>query len=65
MVDEDDQGGVSAITFTTIMPGKFIVFEGLDRSGKSTQVDVLVKRLESEGRQVILRKFPGGLEWHA
>ena len=39
--------------------GAFIVFEGLDRSGKSTQVARLVSRLENEGKNVRLQKFPG------
>ena len=34
--------------------GKFIVLEGLDRSGKSTQVEKLVKKLDAR-----LQKFPG------
>lgn len=34
--------------------GKFIVLEGLDRSGKSTQVERLVKKLDAK-----LQKFPG------
>ncbi|WRT64072.1 thymidylate kinase [Kwoniella shivajii] len=38
--------------------GAFIVFEGLDRCGKSTQVSKLVERLEREGRKARLQKFP-------
>ncbi|ORY32847.1 thymidylate kinase-domain-containing protein [Naematelia encephala] len=38
--------------------GAFIVFEGLDRSGKTTQVQRLVQRLEADGRAVRLQKFP-------
>ena len=39
--------------------GRFIVLEGLDRSGKSTQVQALVNKLsEGEGRAVS-QKFPG------
>jgi dTMP kinase len=39
--------------------GAFIVLEGLDRSGKSTQVDRLIERLRSNGKEVRLQKFPG------
>jgi len=39
--------------------GAFIVLEGLDRSGKSTQVDRLIARLEQEGRRARVQKFPG------
>lgn len=42
------------------MRGKFIVFEGLDRSGKTTQVDRLCKKSEQDG-PVRLQKFPGEL----
>ena len=41
--------------------GAFIVIEGLDRSGKSTQVSLLEKRLKAEGVAVRLVKFPGEL----
>lgn len=39
--------------------GAFIVIEGLDRSGKSTQVALLEQRFKAEGRPVRLVKFPG------
>lgn len=39
--------------------GAFIVLEGLDRSGKSTQVGLLEKRLRVEGREVRVMRFPG------
>nr|VWO96223.1 Peptidyl-prolyl isomerase CWC27 [Ganoderma boninense] len=38
--------------------GAFIVVEGLDRSGKSTQVTLLEERLKKEGVAVTLVKFP-------
>ncbi|GMK53458.1 hypothetical protein CspeluHIS016_0100440 [Cutaneotrichosporon spelunceum] len=38
--------------------GALIVLEGLDRSGKSTQVDRLVARLNAEGYRARLHKFP-------
>jgi dTMP kinase len=38
----------------------FITFEGLDLSGKSTQVALLRRRLEDEGRDVMVLREPGG-----
>ena len=40
--------------------GAFIVIEGLDRSGKSTQCERLCARLEHEGHEVKRMRFPGG-----
>ena len=40
------------------MRGAFIVLEGLDRSGKSTQADVLCEALRAKGRKVSLWKYP-------
>ena len=39
-------------------PGKFIVFEGLDGSGQSTQADLLKNFLTEKGFEVILTKEP-------
>jgi len=39
--------------------GAFIVIEGLDRSGKSTQAVRLLERLEAASKVVQLLKFPG------
>lgn len=40
--------------------GKFIVFEGLDFTGKSTQVTLLAERLTQVGYSVITTREPGG-----
>jgi len=39
-------------------PGKFIVFEGLDGSGQTTQANLLKKFLEKKGFKVLLTKEP-------
>lgn len=39
--------------------GAFIVVEGLDRSGKTTQTKRIESTLVSEGYKVKLRRFPG------
>lgn len=39
-------------------PGKFIVFEGLDGSGQSTQAALLQELLLSRGKEVVLTKEP-------
>ena len=39
--------------------GLLIVFEGLDRAGKTTQCECLCKNLESQGHKVKRMRFPG------
>lgn len=41
-------------------PGFFMTFEGMDGSGKGTQIDMLVGRLRSRGRDVAVNREPGG-----
>ena len=40
----------------------FVSFEGLDGSGKTTQVRLLQARLQSDGREVVTAREPGGTE---
>lgn len=40
----------------------FVTFEGLDGSGKTTQVERLRRRLEREGREVVATREPGGTQ---
>lgn len=40
--------------------GLFISFEGIDKSGKSTQAQMLAKHLQETGRDVVLTREPGG-----
>lgn len=42
------------------LAGKFIVFDGPDGSGKTTQLALLRDRLVSEGTQVVATRDPGG-----
>lgn len=42
--------------------GYFISFEGLDGSGKSTQIDKLSSYLKSRGYDVIISREPGGTD---
>ncbi len=43
-----------------MLKGKFIVFEGGDKSGKTTQIKLLKNYLEKRGKTVFLTREPGG-----
>ncbi len=42
------------------MKGKFITIEGTDGSGKSTQIELLMKYLDEKGVDTVLTREPGG-----
>ena len=37
----------------------FITFEGIDKSGKTTQSQILIKKLEESGYDVLFLRDPG------
>ncbi|HYM11403.1 MAG TPA: dTMP kinase [Bryobacterales bacterium] len=41
-------------------PGAFLTFEGVDGSGKTTQLTLLAERLAAEGHSVVRAQEPGG-----
>jgi dTMP kinase len=41
-------------------PGFFLTVEGMDGSGKGTQIELLAERLRQEGREPVVNREPGG-----
>jgi dTMP kinase len=44
------------------MKGKFIVLEGIDNCGKTTQAKMLEKYFQEQGTEVVLAREPGGTQ---
>ncbi|KAK8041452.1 thymidylate kinase-domain-containing protein [Apiospora phragmitis] len=53
-----DNGAVAAKERPKPVRGAFIVFEGMDRAGKTTQAKLLQQRCIEEGRDVKFMRFP-------
>lgn len=51
--------GTSPAPASSAARGAFIILEGLDRSGKTTQVKLLEQRFVEEGSKVKVMRFPG------
>jgi len=44
----------------TDLKGLFVTFEGIDGSGKSTQANALLRKVQEEGFNAVLFREPGG-----
>ena len=49
-------------SFSGHMTGRFIVFEGGEGAGKTTQIRHLAKTLTEAGKRIVLTREPGGSE---
>ena len=49
-----------SVDLTQASPGLFITFEGLDGSGKTTQLKLLATALQAAGHRVVTLRQPGG-----
>jgi dTMP kinase len=56
-------GCKAAAATRTLRDGLFIVFEGLDGAGKTTQIDLLARALRQEGYTVLCLKEPTDGPW--
>jgi dTMP kinase len=54
-----EEGGVSS-SFSLLPPPSFIVFEGPEGAGKSTQIKTLEQRLHNHGIEPLMTREPGG-----
>ena len=52
------KAGMESDFMETCKRGRFIVFEGIDGAGKTTQIDLLEKYLRAEGRAVFRTAEP-------
>jgi len=54
-----DDRGTPGLGEPAVARGALVVLEGLDRSGKTTQVKLLEQRFVELGRKVKVMRFPG------